>query len=427
MQYYELNFPLFLSFNMNEHLYFFPVTRANELMNSNVKQVKLPSTHLYPKKITANDSSNYEEGPSTKEKSDFSLYSFTTNNDLPQKSKNLYEKNHSPSSVENTRNEILKAEIRSKIKSAKKDYESLSAKCSEIAKHIETLEKIQKTQSSKPKTEETSSDLKLQIKNLESEIAFWRKKYENTEKNNFHEIAKMKLMFRNSIISSDSDIPEEKTDKDELRNTMISELKEKIEVMIKKNMDLNKMLNRLLDELGFLKIENQASRDDFFSKVLMKIKKESSETEKSISNKLENLQKEARELKIEAENKTAYNDSHFLKTQPMGDELLMKKLALMENRNKELETELENLKLQYWNLEKKMQYDSLMGVDAKFTEEHLENLVYQTKKENYMKEEEMKVRVKTLEKQKENLQIHKKNNKEATLTKPGTSYRFLSK
>lgn len=396
-------------------------------MTSNVKQVKLPSSHLYPKKITANDSSNYEEGPSTKEKSDFSLYSFTTNNELPQKSKNLYEKNHSPSSIENTRNEILKSEFRSKIKTAKKDSESLSLKCLELTKSIETLEKLQKAQSSKPKSDGTSSDLKQQIKNLESEIAFWRKKYEDTERRNFHEIAQIKLLFRNSIISSDSDIPEEKTEKDELRNTMISELKEKIEVMIKKNMDLNKMLNRLLDELGFLKIENQASRDDFFSKVLMKIKRESSEAEKSISNKLEGLQKEARELKLEAESKNMHNDSHFLKQQPMGDELMMKKLALMENRNKELETELENLKLQYWNLEKKMQYDSLMGGDAKFTEEYLENLVYQTKKENYMKEEEMKVRVKNLEKQKENLQVHKKINKEATLTKPGTSYRFLRK
>jgi hypothetical protein len=73
-----------------------------------------------------------------------------------------------------------------------------------------------------------------------------------------------------------------------------------------------------------------------------------------------------------------------------------------------------------------MQYDSLMGGDVKFTEQHLENMVYQTKKENFMKEEELKGKVKSLERQKESLQ-KKTIPKEFNLTKPSTAYRFLKK
>jgi len=419
---------------MNDQVYFFPINRPNEKAFSQSKNnpAKLPSTHINSKKII----SNYDEGPSIKEKSDFSLYSFTTNNELPQKpsvKKNLFEKNHSPSFETTNRNEFLKAEIRVKIKAVKENYYSLSGKCSEITKSIESLEKKardEKNHNGKAKIEE-NVELKAKMKSMENEIRTWKKKFEDTEKQNFHEIAQMKLLFRNSFISSESDIPEEKSakEKDETKKSIISELKEKIEVMIKKNMELNKMLNRLLDELGFLKIESQAAREDFLSKILMKIKKERAETEKGYLNKLDSLQREIKDLRLENENKPMSLESAIFfneKNQKSQDEGETKRLVLLENKNKELENELENLKLLYWNLEKKMQYDSLMGGDVKFTEQHLENMVYQTKKENFMKEEELKGKVKSLERQKESLQ-KKTIPKEFNLTKPSTAYRFLKK
>ncbi len=431
---------------MNNHIYFFPIknsnSRNNPILNqTQIKQAKFPSTHSYSKQAFKAEFSNYDDRPSTKEKSDFSLYSLTTNNDLPlkpiKKIKSNYDKPQSSLfSTENTiRNEHFKNDLKEKIKFYKENYEGLSEKYYAVLRSNENFEKKIKEEKEqlKSKNEQNNNmnDSKNRMNFLENEIKTWKKKYEETEKRNFHEIADTKLLFRNSIISSESDIPEENVQNDESK-ALIYEIKEKIEVMILKNMELNKMLNRLLDELGFLKIESQFGREEFMNTIINKLKKERQEIEKKLMDKLDVLQKEIAENKFEIENnKINYENSYRsyeknTKNTHYEEGIMTERLTYLETKNKKLENELENLKLLYWNLEKKMQFDSLMGSDDKFTEEHLENLVYQTKKDNFMKVEELKEKVKKLEKHKESLQ-KKTSKKETHIFKPNIPDKYLKK
>ena len=376
---------------MNDQIHFFPIktpNRINEIKVSQSKlpQYKFPSTQNYSKKVLTGEISNTDEIPSVKEKSDNSLYSFITNNEMSvkltsRKTPVLNDKRQSPSTSTEVinKNEQIKFEMREKIKFYKENYENISNKYSALLKSIETLEKkVYDEKIVKKSKNEENIELKTKLIVMENEIKIWKKKFEDQEKQNFHEIAQIKLLFQNSFISSESEIPEEKQEKEanNKTKTVIFELKQKIEVMIKKNIELNKMLNRLLDELGFLKIESQQGREEYLSKIVNKYKKEKQDIENDLIRNLNILQKEITEKKSETENDgnmRNLNTFHekFSKNVQNGDEIVLQRLAFLENKNKDLENELENFKLQYWNLEKKMQYDSLMGTDAKFTEQYL--------------------------------------------------------
>lgn len=413
---------------MNQHLYFFPSKITNPITNTNLKQnkisqIKVLSNQSYSKRAMGGEFTNNDERPSiNKEKSDFSLYSFTTNNEPPQKQISkvaYYEKTISYDQRKN--------ELKAKIKNYKENYEILSEKYNSLLKSIDDSEKKNVIS----KTENQSKDLNNQVKSLETEIKVWKKNYEDSEKQKFYEIAQMKLLFRNSIISSESDIPEENLAKEEnLR--IVSDLKHKIDVMIEKNLELNKILNRSLDELGFLRIESQVGQDEYFNKILSKMKSEKLENEKKLLCQLNHLRNEISVFKHEISNesnlKESLKNNNERSNNPFtnGEEIIFRRLAFLENKNKELENELENIKLQYWNMEKKMQYDSLMCDDVKFTDQHLENLVTKARKENQMKEEELIDKLKTLEIKKQNLK-KKSVNKEFNTNKTYTSYKFLKK
>lgn len=395
--------------NLNSSNEVFDFSGRQQLKNKvNVKNI-VKNEPFYSDKQAFNNKDN-------KEKSDFSLYSFTTNSEIP--AKNLTNKtNNSKNNLINNQNflydnlngnhynnhEVEKSSVREKIKSLKISHEESMKLNQSLFKEIENIEQklLDKKALSEKKTETNNAELNEKIKFLEKELEIWQKKLQETEKNNSHEIAQIKLLFQNSFISSGSEIPEEKEENN--KKILASEIREKIEGMIEKNKKLNKELTELLDELRFLKLENKKDSQDFINKIISKYQEEKKEMERNLQTKLQMIQREI--VQIQNDNKQTefiYNfhkqQNPILNKQNNSDEYTMKKLNNLENKNKELENELENIKLKYWNLEKKIQYDSLMGTDVKFPDEGFEKKIFQ---EENLKEKKFQIQYKSLETGKE--------------------------
>ena len=90
----------------------------------------------------------------------------------------------------------------------------------------------------------------------------------------------------------------------------------------------------------------------------------------------------------------------------MGKGKTDEKIKFLLNENEKLDEEVNNWKRNYWNLEKKLQYNQLMNSDLKYSKEDFEEKIRPIQQENLRLQKELEIKNKQLQ---EKSQIQEKD------------------
>lgn len=285
-----------------------------------------------------------------------------------------------------------------RIKYEKSDFQPSKKKVDDYTKEI----KINKSQKDvvSPKSNEFNDFKDFTEKNFyfnkqvsdsfiekkEKELEDLKNLFEQKEKQHNFEITRLKLLLNNSIISSDSEIPNE-NESSKIRKSSSHCLEDlKIE-----NEHLNQMMEDLTDEIDFLKADLEAQ-----TKIKEKIKKHA---ESKLLRKRSEIMEKMNTMKFSIMQLKINSDEEIDLLSLEEKERKMEKIERLTKLNNDLEAELEEWKLKFWNLEKKQQFDSLMEVKEGYSEAHFQTIIKQEENEEIKKDNELRQKLEELKKE----------------------------
>lgn len=285
-----------------------------------------------------------------------------------------------------------------RIRNEKSDFHSSKKKIEDYAKEIK-INKSQKDAFS-PKSSEINDFKDFTERNFyfnkqvsdsfiekkEKELEDLKKLFEKKEKQHNIEITRLKLLLNNSIISSDSEIPNEnETSKIHKSSSQC------LEDLKNENEELNQAKRDVTDEINYLHADKEAKK-----KIKDNIKRHAESNflikKSEIIEKMNGLKFSIMQLKMNSN-----EEIDLLSIEER--ERKMEIIERLTKRNNELEAELEEWKLKFWNLEKKQQFDSLMEVKEGYSEAHFQTLIKQEESEELRKDNELKQKLEELKKE----------------------------
>ena len=286
-----------------------------------------------------------------------------------------------------------------------RNYQTLLKKQGSLNDELKTLDKkIQIPQKFNPflKKQENNAQEKMisaKIRGLETEVQDWKNKCELLEKEHITEMAQLKTFLKNSHLDSANNIPAKET---ETEHELIK-LNERFHILMAENEKINSIVNQLISEINYLKKTSPTlkERHDYFFKVFSKVQESYESNEKKLLSEITSRENELNILKESS--KVSLFESLIINNSSM-IAAPEKKIEFLENENKKLEGEIENWKVQYWNLEKKVKKNELnINPELKYTEIDLKEILNKVNRQHFHTQNELLNKMNVLEHEIKNL------------------------
>lgn len=237
------------------------------------------------------------------------------------------------------------------------------------------------------------------IKEMESELAELKQKYEVIEKEHNNEMVHLKVFLKNSQVSGESTNNQASDE----RQNELSKLNEKLEILMSENNKINHYISQFMQEITFLKNSNPLfkERHEYLQNYIRNVEEQFKSQEIFLNNEIAKAELHLKDL-IKT-NSDQIKNSKFdpLESLIFSSQMMPitpeKKIEFLANENKKIEEEIQKWKIQYWSLEKKAKKKENMNPELKYTEMDLNDIISKVNKKHINTQNELINKMNVLE------------------------------
>ena len=258
----------------------------------------------------------------------------------------------------------------------------------------------------KDQEQREKGQLIARINELDGDLMDWKQKCEALEKEHTVEMGELRGLMKSSqpIVNEN----------ESTNNQDLVSMNERLDVLIRENEKINGLIMQIRQEIIGITQRNPVLRDrnEYYLRNLRRFEENCGSNEQNLLNAVKNMENEVRTLRESMKNSRI----DMIDSMTMNNSSMIvppeKRLEFLDGENKKLESEIENWRIQYWNLEKKVKKNELeMKPDLKYTEMDLQEILNKVNRQYSQTRNELMSKMNVLEVEINNLSRRNGENK----------------